>query len=144
MAKYKNQSGRAEGRSVVDAAVDEPVENETGKLGEQREDSEGGDREDGKEEKGSEVVPAFPIKLAYPSEPVVVYEHFAKSMDEFQRAITHSKDDGLKNLTITQATLDVPVMPEIHHTPYCGFRVLRGNGFHVRLNNGQIVTAIPE
>lgn len=86
----------------------------------------------------------FPIKLLHPQEPVNVYEHFSKALDAFQKEIYHSKDDTIKPLTITAATLDAPVMPEVHHSPYCGFKLTKGDVFSVRLSNGKTVTAVHE
>lgn len=117
---------------------DEIVKPETAELGEQREDSESGDREGGEEK---ERESRFPIKLVYPDEPIVVYEHFSKSLNDFQKSIYHSKDDEIKHLTITAATLNAPVVPPLHHSPYCGFKLTKGDGFSVRLSDGRIIHA---
>lgn len=139
MAKYKDRAARVEGRSVVESPRYEDAEVETRKLAEQREDSQSRNREGGKEE---EKQSGFPIRLIHPSNPVNVYEHFANALNDFQHALYYSKDDSIKHLTITQATLDAPVMPDLHHSPYCGFKVVKGDGFSVRLSNGKIIHAV--
>jgi hypothetical protein len=141
MAKHRNRSNAGAGRSMAQPEGNEAFEVETGELGEQREDSESGDRAGGKEETVTEESASFPIGLIYPDEPIVVYEHFAKALNDFQRKIYHSDDEIIKHLTITQATLDAPVVPEVHHSPYCGYPIVKGEGFSVRLSNGQIVEA---
>lgn len=136
MAKYKDRAARVERGSVVELPGDESAEVETGELVEQRENSKSGDRE-GAEEKDTTN---FPVVLHYPSAPIAVYEHFSKAMDDFQRELSHSTHE-VKHLTITQASFDAPVMPELHHSPYCGFRLLRDKEFSVRLSSGQIIKA---
>lgn len=142
MEDIENQSTGIAGRIISFIKGTPESSGDASDVDGQRQDSVSGTGE--KEEVIYEVVPQsaiddFPVKLVDPAGDI--FTPYGIAAEAFQRDVIALNDPHINWLTITQMTVPSIDAPDTHITPYCGFPVIKGDKFSVRLSNGMLINA---
>lgn len=90
--------------------------------------------------KASDVLAEIGLSLKNPGGDH--FKFYGEAAIEFQRQIIASKHKDIEALTVCKMTVPSLDAPKIHHTPYCGYPVTKGDVFTVLLSNGETIEAV--